>query len=58
MKVAFFVVLLLAMASVIMDAFVVYRRRKAMRDLRKALDDAKRECDEQIAKWERWNERR
>ena len=55
MKVAFILVLLLAMASVMVDAFVVCRRRKAKRtvdEALKALEDAKRECDEQIAKWE------
>ena len=56
MKVAFFLVLLLAMASTITDAFVVFgRRRKAKRavdEALKALEDAKRACDEQIAKWE------
>lgn len=56
MKVAFFLVLLLAMASVMVDAFVVFgRRRKAKRavdEALKALEDAKRACDEQIAKWE------
>ena len=56
MKVAFFVVLLLAMASVMVDAFVVFgRRRKAKRavdEALKALEDAKRAGDEQIAKWE------
>ena len=55
MKVAFFLVLLLAMASVMVDAFIVYRRRKAKRavdEALKVLEDAKRACDEQIAKWE------
>jgi len=55
MKVAFFLVLLLAMASVMVDALVVYRRRKAKRavdEALKALEDAKRECDKQIAKWD------
>lgn len=55
MKVAFILVLLLAMASVMVDAFVVCRRRKAKRavdEALKALEDAKRACDEQIAKWE------
>lgn len=60
MTVAFMIVLLLAMASVIVDAFVICRRRKAKRavdEALKALEDAKRECDEQISKWEkeRWN---
>ena len=56
MKVAFFVVLLLAKASVKVDAFVVFRRRRrakrAVDEALKALEDAKRACDEQIAKWE------
>lgn len=56
MKVAFILVLLLAMASVMVDAFVVFgRRRKAKRavdEALKALEDAKRACDEQIAKWD------
>lgn len=55
MKVAFVVALLVAMASGMVDAFVVYRRRKARRavdEALKALEDAKRECDEQLAKWE------
>lgn len=55
MKVAFVVALLVAMASVMVDAFVIYRRRKAKRavdEALKALEDAKRECDEQLAKWD------
>lgn len=55
MKTAFILVLLLAMASVMVDAFVVCRRRKAKRavdEALKALEDAKRECDKQIAKWD------
>lgn len=61
MKTTFILVLLLTMASVMVDAFVVFgRRRKAKRavdEALKALEDAKRECDKQIAKWEkeRWN---
>ena len=55
MKVAFILVLLLAMASVMVDTFIVCRRRKAKRavdEALKALEDAKRECDKQIATWE------
>lgn len=57
MKTTFILVLLLTMASVMVDAFVVFgRRRKAKRavdEALKALEDAKRECDKQIAKWEK-----
>ena len=60
MKTEFIIVLLLAsamatIASVMVDAFAIYRRRKAKRavdEALKALEDAKRACDEQIAKWE------